>query len=503
MKKGLRAMNNGYTKTVNFLDRFISPALFSVCLVAIIVGIVLFVPPYNGIADNGDFFRMIYSNGLYHLPGYSDHYFVDVVKKLGIMQYYNENLATIFSSQPLFIKLAIFVNKLFYSNTVFDLRFMGLIYYVFYLGGIYLLVEGLTYRVASNKAYLIGLITVFIFGDTAYTVYFNSLYSEPIMFIAMLYIISGTLLLYRQRYNDTAMVALVTVSSIILVTVKQQNAPLAICLAFLYIAFWFVRKERFYRIGVSVGLVLVLISGVATYKLITSEFEKINQYQSLTRGVLLESKEPEAALADGGMSEQYALLKGNTFFQKYKAIDVNSPYLFKHFYNEYGFGWILKHYLFHPDELFTLLDIAARDIHEVQPREMGNFEASAKRPDKAQVTYFTGYSSIKRMFYPKTIGFIAIWMLVYLGIYGVSAYQNFKEKRYRGLVRYGFIIALITMVPGILLISIVGDGDADLAKHLFLIAVIFDGLTLMTITDILTNHLWSDESNLLQDEKGR
>lgn len=59
------------------------------------------------------------------------------------------------------------------------------------------------------------------------------------------------------------------------------------------------------------------------------------------------------------------------------------------------------------------------------------------------------------------------------------------------------------MVPGILLISIIGDGDADLAKHLFLVAVIFDGLTLMTITDVLTNHLWSDEGNLLKDEKGR
>ncbi|MEV2517927.1 hypothetical protein ABNB78_07740 [Paenibacillus larvae] len=43
--------------------------------VFLITAIALFVPPYIGMADNGDYFRVLYSNGLYfNAPDYDSQY---------------------------------------------------------------------------------------------------------------------------------------------------------------------------------------------------------------------------------------------------------------------------------------------------------------------------------------------------------------------------------------------------------------------------------------------
>lgn len=435
-------LNSGIT-----ISTVISPSLLAVFLAAIVAGIALFIQPLIGIADNGDFLRMLYSNGLYQLPKYSDQYFSYFIKEYGIMHYYNEHGASLFSSEPLFIHLAVVLNKLFYSQTIFDIRFLSFIYYVLFLGSIYLLTEALTYRIKG-----------------------------------------------RKRYNDGVLLVLLTLSSMLLITSKQQNAPLVVFIAFIYIGLLFIKKTVISRMMVVFSLVLVLVTGVATYKLITSEFNKINQFQSMTRGVLLESENPEATLSDGGISEQFALLKENIYFQEYTAIDVNSPYMVDNFYEKYGFGWILKNYLAHPKEFYDILDVAAHDIHEVQTVEMGNYEKKVGKKAKSQATYFTLYSRLKRTVYPKTLGFLIIWTLVYLALYFPSTYRAYQQNNPRGLLRYWLILASIGMIFGILLISVVGDGDADLAKHLFLIAVLFDFLTIMTLSDILFNRLWQQET---------
>lgn len=42
--------------------------MFATILVAIISGIILFIPPIKGLGDNGDFYNVLLTNGLYRLP---------------------------------------------------------------------------------------------------------------------------------------------------------------------------------------------------------------------------------------------------------------------------------------------------------------------------------------------------------------------------------------------------------------------------------------------------
>ena len=91
----------------------VSPAAMATMLAAVICAVILFVPPINGYADNGDFYRAMLSNGVYRLPTKSSQYIGYVITKFGILKYFNENNVAVFTSQALFVKAAVMLNKLF------------------------------------------------------------------------------------------------------------------------------------------------------------------------------------------------------------------------------------------------------------------------------------------------------------------------------------------------------------------------------------------------------
>lgn len=106
----------GKVKSISmWLWHHLTPQIFAVICVFIITLIALFVPPYIGMADNGDFFRIFSSNGLFvNNTNYDALQFGHFVKEFGIYQYFNENQVAIYSSQSIFIQMALLLNKLFW-----------------------------------------------------------------------------------------------------------------------------------------------------------------------------------------------------------------------------------------------------------------------------------------------------------------------------------------------------------------------------------------------------
>lgn len=331
----------------------ISPPLLACVLAAVIVGYLLFVSPINGYADNGDFARVIYINGIYPLDTKNYQYTTYLTQHYGLFKYYNEHIAMLFSSQGIFVKTAVLLNKLFYSKTVFDIRFMGLVYYVFYLGAIYLLTLAVTNsNRRKNVDYVIALIVVFMFADSSLTLYFNSFFAEPVMIIAMMYITASLLLLMKKHFaRSWYILAVYFLSSLALVTVKQQNAPLALSLVVVTIGIYFVYRNKLSRLLIPISCLILLGSGIATYVMITDQFSNINSYQSMTRGVMLKEQDPGNSLEKGGISRQYGLLKGDIYTQTYAATSIKSKNITKDFIPKYNFAWILKYYLTHEHNL--------------------------------------------------------------------------------------------------------------------------------------------------------
>ncbi|WP_047999793.1 hypothetical protein [Lactiplantibacillus herbarum] len=479
--------------------RYLSPALLATILAAIIVGLLLFVEPIHGLADNGDYYRAIFVNGLYKFKNY--HMLSYVNPKLGIMQYYNETTAAVFSSQPLFVKAAVFLNKLFYSHHVFDLRFMGLVYYVPYLGGIYLLTEGLTHPYRKFRSYLIALLVVFIFADSSFTLYFNSFFAEPGMFVLTIYMFASILLLARHRYqHELWLIILYFVSVMLLIANKQQNAPLALSFVVVSLGLFSVIRHRAQWLWLGLGITGILVTGVLTYTLITKQFNDINKYQAFTHGVLMHTTDPSKKIKKQGISEQYALIQGQDYYPKnFTAIQPSSAYVQKHLNNQYSFMWIVEYYWHNPQQFQAQLDVVAEDMMITQVKAVGDYTQAAGKPAGAQVTYFTGFSTMAGAFFPQKFAFDLLLAVALALVFGVGAYQDLKRHRSAGVLRFFLVIGLLTIFIFVPIISIIGDGDADLAKHLFMVPMSLDLILVMFIADILNHRLWDTAGEIGKD----
>lgn len=272
-------------RLLQMLLRNVSPAAFAAIVVFLITAIALFTPPYIGMADNGDYARILNSNGLYfNDPNYTNHYLGYFVKNYGVYQFYNENGATLFSSQSMFIKASLLINLLFHDSHIFDIRFQAGMYLILYIAAIYLLVEALTWKMSKKRGYLVAILSIFILGDTGYTAYFNSFYSESVVLIMTIFMVAAGILLYRKRFNDYVMFALFVVSAIFLTTSKQQNAPVGMIIAMFGVFIIYIRKTRSFRVITATLLLAVLGVGICSYVLIPQEFVNINKYHAMTRG---------------------------------------------------------------------------------------------------------------------------------------------------------------------------------------------------------------------------
>ncbi|OCT14193.1 hypothetical protein A8709_25505 [Paenibacillus pectinilyticus] len=476
-----------------FLLRKMSPAAFAAIGVFLITVFALFIPPYIGMADNGDYARIL--NGLYVKdPTYVSQYFGYFIKTYGIFQNFNENSASIFSTQSFFIKTATLLNQLFHPNTdTFDIRYQAGMYLILYTTAIYLFTEALTWKMSNKLGYLVATVVIFILGDTGYTAYFNSFYGESVVLIMSVFMVAFGLLLYRKRYNDYLMIVLFVLSAIVLTASKQQNAPVGIIVAIIGIFFVYIRKRGMYRIVTTTLLISLLCVGVGTYVLIPKEFVNINKYHAMTRGVLMVTDNPEKTLESFGIDKQFAILKESEYFDAYTMIDLDSELLQTEFYNKYGFGSILKYYVLHPTQAGQMLNLAARDGFSIRPHAMGSYEKSVGKPFGAQTKFFSGYSLLKDNFTPKTFGFVLIWILIIIGLYMPSFITALRKKLWRNAIRLPLIVMLIGIGLSGIFVSIIGAGDADLAKHEFLFTLIFDLVSLMTLVDLFAKRLWIQE----------
>ncbi|NFQ10367.1 hypothetical protein FDG75_12545, partial [Clostridium botulinum] len=130
----------------------INYSLLAFFLVLIIGILTLFIPPIIGMADNGDFYRVMNKSGAYHLnKNYNEIFLGYFIKDYGIYKYNNDYANLLISTQSIFIKSAIVLDSLFTKDYVLDIRFMSIMFLIIESIGIYLLVKSLVNNINNNK----------------------------------------------------------------------------------------------------------------------------------------------------------------------------------------------------------------------------------------------------------------------------------------------------------------------------------------------------------------
>ena len=265
-------------------SRYCSPALLAVILLVAVCGWYLFGPTLHGYADNGEFARVLSHNQLLPRLGASHHgaRYLDVT--YSIRQFYNDTRLPAWSSQNLLIQVALWINQLLISRTVFHLRVLGMLAFCLYLGGVYLVVAGLTRQQRKGRHYLIAILAVWLLGDTSLTLYFNSFYSQSVMLIAVTYLFGSLLLLARKPAHAWRYLLIFASAGAILITADMQTAWLVGPVLLATVGLWWHRTRAFKWCLLLVSFALVLLSGL-TIRQTPAELKAVSLYQSMTRGV--------------------------------------------------------------------------------------------------------------------------------------------------------------------------------------------------------------------------
>ncbi|NFO11530.1 hypothetical protein FDB29_10565 [Clostridium botulinum] len=484
----INIFNHKYNNILK-LDKINYP-LIAFFLVLIIGSLTLFIHPIIGMADNGDFYRVINKSGAYHLNKNSNEIFLGYfIKDYGIYKYNNDYANLLISTQSIFVKLAIFFDRIFTKDYVLDIRFMSVMFLIIEAMGVYFFIKALINKLDSSKYKLIiTLVTILIFCDTGYLAYYNSFYGESVNICCFL--MSIGLLIYMIEFDKFTWYNLIAfgISSFLFFGAKQQLAPVGILIAFIFIIIGiYMTNKRFTKMLAYILAVIFIVSSMVFYKSITGDFKYINIYHSMNRGILLNEDDPDSILEDFNISTQYSLLQETDFFEEIKLLDPYEEELIDDYYEKFSLGRILDYYITHPKAFIKVLKISFKNGYSIRPKVIGNYEQSEHKEFGAKSYFFATWSTFKEKFIPKNMLFTVSTIFIYLYLstsrFLKAIKNNNKKIQFKEITYFYVFLVGISQI----IISVIGAGDADLSKHVFMYNMAFDLIFIYILSLIFEN----------------
>ncbi len=470
-------------------------AVFLVCLA------VLYGGENVGLSDNGDFRRVLLTNKI----GYADeddHYYLfkqDYVMDLNgadnvfsaMYEAWQTSDEEFYSSpQFLIIKLSKEMNVI--ANAVtgrplnkYDISCMAVIY-IFMLSVaawvIFTFFADAKLRVRAP----VFLLFIFMFCDAGYLLYFNSFYGEALQYTALMMLIAFGMLIYKRPSVPKAIGFFV--SLYFFAGAKLANIPFSLIAALLAVLIVIMRKDVLFKLGVIVSALVCIICIAGLYSSIPDWMNRDTTYQAVFFGILKESDDPAADLAELGVDEKYAVLANTHAYmdEEEYPIDIGSEEFERDFYDKVKKTDLVKFYLHHPVRFVEKLSLAIDNSAYIRPPGLGNSaEVPMEFTDK-----WSGWSSIRvalKFLYEPWVVFAAfIFITAYMVFMNVFYIHNHKIESPK---RKYMICALDILILGLwinLVLPVLTNGEADLAKHMFLFINCIDILFFVCIMGIVT-----------------
>lgn len=447
---------------------------------ALLIVVLLFMKPFVGVADNGDFLRMMNTIGLGYYDAaesYADRFFAFSHSRFAYEPLFRGFYP---SSQIVLVLVPRLIGGLLHGS-YFDIRLLAAVYALLLLAATWLLVRaGRTLSAAA--AVLLGAALLFVFYDIGYVAYFNSLFGEPVSMTAMLLTFAFGLMLAAREAPKNGMLACFFAAVLLLIGSKIQNAPLGLAFALIFWRLSGLRKDRGWIKRCRRYAVAVLAVSMLIYVAAPKELKHINLYQTVFYGVLNESPDVRGDLRELGLPERLEVLAGTNYFQAGTAIKQDDPTLTADFYDRISHKDILFFYLKHPARLVNNMEYAAGNSLSIRPYYLGSYEKAAGYSAGAVAYTYSGWSEFKNKHLPHTLGFLAGFYLLY---YAVILLYYFREKTLRARLACELLMLVGLIGLFSFLIPILGDGRADIGKHLFLFNVSFDMMAVAMLVAVV------------------
>ncbi|MCP3774576.1 hypothetical protein NLX71_14880 [Paenibacillus sp. MZ04-78.2] len=452
------------------IQRYFNAIIIS--LVAAILGLKILVAPVIGLANNGDFVRIMEDAELKYLSkDAEDMYFNYVNRTFSISPQLPITTEKYFSSTNLFVKASVWINKLFVNDT-YDIRILGAIHLILFLLSFYILLRLLSY---TKYKYISAILFFLIYCDIGYFSYFNSFYSETTSFIFFIF----TILFFLKIINDSKYSYLnflfFFISSSLFITAKSQNSPLGFLISIYLIRLIWNYRQRLKQFLLLLMSILTLGISILVYNNTSGTVMQINKYDSIFSSLIKYSEHPEEDLKKLGMDPKYALLKNTAWFSKNKPMELEEEF-FKQL-EKTSVPQIAFLYANDPSRLFKVVNNNTDQLYGLRPDYLGNFEKKENMP-KGKSHFNDLWSSFKKNVLGKLPWFIYLYFTMY---FCVLLFKYYKSKESSQKIKLEGIAILGIMSIVQIVVSIIGDGTNELEKHLFLFNVIFDSTVFISI----------------------
>ena len=425
------------------------------------------IPPAVGLANNGDFERIISQVGLSYYPfDISDKYFsyIHLQFDTGVTDPSSDTQSL---SAVLLVRGVLTVNDIISKDGLFDLRLLGAFYSVGYLCCL-LSILRLVRRLPTAARWTASLLILVVFSDVGYVQYFNSLYAEPAAFLYLMITLSCGLHYIRRPQINSVLIFAYFSSALLFVLAKTQYVPQVVPLVAFGVLVSRGSTDWWFRYGriIFAGSVVLIAAWSAT--LVPQPIQNVNLYDNVFMELLPHSSSPQDDLRDLGLDEALAQWTGTNAFEP--GVPIDEPQFKEDFFDQISYVSLAKWYATHPRRFVSLLNRSVSDGGTLSVSYLGNFEKATGRQPVARSKAFDTWDGVRGSIGARSFtSLILASSFASLGALFVWVRSQSAETK-----RYTEFFLMLVVMAAIELVSVCLGAPSDINKHLVLFNMIVD-----------------------------
>jgi len=447
---------------------------FAVLAALTVLATQLLRPPVVGLADNGDYQRVMAPAGFDHSTDVHDERYFSFLRTTYRILPLGSTPGGYLSSEAVLALAARSVAAVFGARTVFDLRVLAGIHIVLYVLAIGLMLRA-TRDLEPATQLLAAVLLVFFFTDVGYIGPFNSFYSQTASLLFLMLTAALAAEAVTRREFSGARLFLFYLCAAAFVTSKPQEAIQGPLLALLGLRLAGVGlRGASKRPAVWLAIALCALS-VWYGRRTPMTLREAALYQVVFYEVLPHSPDPAADAAALGLDPAWIRYSGTDAFEP--GTPLNDAAFRVRFLGSVGFRKVAAFYLRHPGRASERLERISKKIWSLRP-SYGNLERSAEHPTKTLTDRDSAWSRWRL----RVLGAFPIAALaaLYAGNAAV-ALATWRTSSVRGRRFRETVVAAVLMSATAFLVCILTNAPPDYSRVFYTAEALCD---LLLVADV-------------------
>lgn len=380
-------LNRWFTQRRNRID-------LAFCLVVFVLSAwQLFVPPALSVANDHDFEKILGSFCLGPAPTTNTPYFDYTVLRYTYDPDYCIDWPMRTTNHAAF-RVGLWLDHLFYSKTDLDLRWMGVVYGLIFLGGFVLLQRALRY-VPELLSIVAQAAWVAVVCNAVYVPLFNTLYFDALSIATLTGAVASLGVVALRKEAGVGWILCAGFWLAVLAGSKSQHAPLAL---FCILGLWLKPRQVVWR-ALATGLVIA--GAWLSLGTMPRFYQGEATFNALFYRILPTVPDPAEYLKETRIPVTWAQYIGEVAFAE--DVPLRDPYYEEQFGQWFGPVELLRLYARHPSAAWLIarenLDEASMDRVRIRmsgvPHKLANYGEAEGKPPQAISHFFTIWAAIK------------------------------------------------------------------------------------------------------------